>query len=260
MIAALPPPPPADRAQRHVDAFLTAKQLDQPFDTVFDQAHPEAIAFFAQLATQLGDKPCTPTPLGDENRAKLTTWVENQDNHGVENIELEAACGTYAWAAWNRKGDRDRTESLITLAGTAPVRVAKFPVNPEQDGVFDHHATTEFFLHGATVIGVVIRYDNLALIANGKVVAQSHGAISHYVYDDRWHERRLDLIVDSGTIMHPTPTGIEKLDRTLIKDRETYRLALQLVLYGTASSDPPYLAALRTVGADAKLVTECKAL
>ena len=110
------------------------------------------------------------------------------------------------------------------------------------------------------MIGVVIRNDNLAVIANGKIVAQSHGTISHYLYDTRWHERSLDLVVDSGTIMHPTPTGIEKLDRTLIKDRETHRLARDLVSTGSASHDPAYLAALRTLGADEKLVAECKAL
>ena len=142
MIAALPPTTPSDRAQRHVDAFLTAKQLDDLFDAVFDQAHPEAAVFFAQLATQLGDKPCTPTPLTDAARAKLTTWIEKQDKHGVEQVELEPACGTYAWAGWNRKGDRDRTESLVALDGLEPVRVAKYPVIVEQGGPFDHHATS----------------------------------------------------------------------------------------------------------------------
>ena len=98
------------------------------------------------------------------------------------------------------------------------------------------------------------------VIANNKIVAQSHGDIARYVYDRAWLEKSFDVIVDGGRFMHPTPTGIEKLDRDAVKDHETQRLALEQVLDNPASNDSGYLAALRTLGADAKLVAECKAL
>lgn len=259
VIAALPATTPVQKAQRHIEAFLEAKQLDASFRQVFLQPHPEASAYLTKLAAQLGDKACTPTPLTDAARTKLTTWIGKQDKQPVQ-VELAPECGTYAWAAWSRKGDPDRTESLVTLAGAEPVRVAKFPIVLEQGPVNDHHLTSQFFQHGDTVIGVVIRNNNLAVIANDKIVAQSHGDIARYVYDRSWMEKSFDVIVDSGSFMHPTPTGLEKLDREAVKDHETQRLAIERVLDNPASNDSAYLAALRTLGADAKLVAECKAL
>ncbi len=96
----MPATTPLMNAQRHVEEFLVTKQLDQSFAEVFTQAQtqPEAAAYLENLATRLGDKACTPAPLGDDARAKLTTWVEHQDTKGVERVELEAACGRYAWA------------------------------------------------------------------------------------------------------------------------------------------------------------------
>jgi hypothetical protein len=259
VIAALPATTPIEKAQRHVEAFLEAKQLDETFQGVFSQPHPEATAYFTQLAAQLGDKACTPTPLTDATRAKLTTWIGKQDKQ-PEQIELSPECGTYAWAAWNRKGDPDRTESLVAVDGSEPVRIAKFPIVFEQGPVVDHHLTSQFFQHGDTVLGVVIRNSNLAVIANNKIIAQSHGNIVRYDYDRRWAEHSFDVVVDSGSFIHPTPTGLEKLDRDAVKDHETQRLAIEHLLDNPASNDASYLAALRTLGADAKLVAECKAL
>jgi hypothetical protein len=54
--------------------------------------------------------------------------------------------------------------------------------------------------------------------------------------------------------------GLEKLDRTLVQDREAQRRALDRVLHDPPSKDPAYLAALRTLGARAELVAECKKL
>jgi hypothetical protein len=261
LLAALPATTPRQKAERHVTSFLVSKQLDDAFQTLFEQPHPEAITYFDQLASQLGDTPCTVTPLTDEARARLNTWIGKQDSN-PELIELTAECGTYAWAEWNHHGDPDRNEILVGLDGPEPVRVAKFKPEP-MDGPIrpsGHIYDGSFFQHGDVTVGFVIRGKNLSVIANDKVVAQSHGEIGRYGYERRWTERSPDLLVDSGTIMHPTPTSLEKVDRDLVKAHEAYRAALERVLDNPPSSAPAYLAALRTLGADSKLVAECKVL
>ena len=240
LLAALPATTPRQKAERHVASFLVSKQLDDAFQTLFEQPHPEAIAYFDQLASQLGDKPCTPAPLTDATRAKLNAWIAKQDDH-PEMIELTAECGTYAWVEWNHRGDPDRNELLIGLDGPEPVRVAKFKQDPilGPSRSAGHVYEGAFFQHGGVTVGIVIRGKNVSVIANDKVVAQSHGEIVRYGYDRCWNERSPDLIVDSGTIMHPTPTRLEKVDRDMVKPHEAYRAAL---------------------GAAPKLVAECKAL
>lgn len=259
LLAALPATTPYQKAERHVAAFLVSKQLDEAFQTLFEQPHRDALSYFAQLASQLGDKACTPAPLTDETRAKLNTWVAKQDDH-PEMIELTPECGTYAWVEWNDRGVHN--ELLVGLDGPEPVRVAKFKpdqvLGPIQSK--GHVYDGAFFQHGDVTVGFVIRGKNLSVIANNKVVAQSHGEIARYRYDRRWNELSLDLIVDSGTIFHPTPASLEKLDRQLVKPHEAYRAALERVLDNPPSNDPAYLAALRTLGAAPKLVAECKAL
>lgn len=260
LLAGIPATTPQQLAERHVAAFLTGKQLDAPFQDVFDQPHPEAAAFFDRLATQLGDAPCTAAPLGDLVRAQLTDWIARHER-AAEEIAVTPECGTYAWISWSEKGDSERREVLMALDGPAPVKVAKFKVPPyiAQVGIVDPYETM-FFQHGDTVVGVVVRYQNMSVIANGKVVAQSHGAIARYAFDRRWHELSPDLVVDSGTLFHPTPAGLEKLDRSLVQDREAQRRALERVLRDPPSKDPAYLAALRTLGARAELVAECQKL
>jgi len=261
LLAALPATTPLQKAERHVANLLASKQLDDAFQTLFEQPHSEAIAYFDQLASQLGDKPCTPAPLTDATRARLNAWIAKQDDH-PELIELTAECGTYAWVEWNHRGDPDRNELLVGLDGPEPVRVAKFKQDPiiGPSRSVGHVYDGSFFQHGDVTVGVVIRGKNVSVIASDKVVAQSHGEIVRYGYDRRWNERSPDLIVDSGTIMHPTPTSLEKLDRDMVKPHEAYRAALERVLDNSPSNAPAYLAALRTLGADSKLVAECKAL
>jgi len=261
LLAALPATTPQQRAERHVAAFLTSQRLDETFQEVFDQPHPEATAFFDQLATQLGDARCTPTPLTDPVRAKIADWIGKQDK-APEAIELTPECGMYAWVEWNHKGDQDRNEVLVALDGPAPVKVAKFKQDPAFDGPRPpgHQYDGIFFQHGDTTVGFVIRSGNVSVIANDKVVAQSHGEIRRYGFDRRWPELALDVIVDSGTLFHPSPAGLEKLDRALVADREARRKALERLLDNPPSKDPQYLAALHTLGADARLVAECKKL
>jgi hypothetical protein len=262
LLAALPATTRQQTAERHVAAFLADKQLDGPFQEIFDQPHPEAAAFFEQLAAQLGDTHCTPTPLGDPARAQLNDWIAKQDK-AADAIALTPECGMYAWVAWNHynRGDLERNEVLFALDGPAPVKVAKFKQPPEyaQVGMVQPYENM-FFQHGDTVVGVVIRDQNMSVIANGKVIAQSHGEIVRYAFDRRWHELSPDIVVDSGTLFHPSPTGLEELDRALVHDREAQRRALERVLDNPPSKDPAYLAALRTLGARAELVTECNKL
>lgn len=260
LLAALPATTPQQTAERHVAAFLAGKQLDEPFQAIFDQPHPEAAAFFDQLATRLGDAPCTPVPLSDRVRAQLTDWITRHEQ-APRAIALTPECGTYAWISWIPGDDSQRHEVVMALDGPAPVKVAAFKQPPDiaQVGIVEPFETM-FFQHGDTVVGVVIRDQNMSVIANDKVVAQSHGAIARYAFDPRWHEVSPDIVVDSGTLFHPTPTGLEKLDRSLVQDREAERRALERVLHDPPSKAPAYLAALRTLGARAELVAACQKL
>jgi len=260
LLAALPATTPQQTAERHVAAFLAGKQLDEPFQDVFDQPHPEAAAVFDQLAARLGDAPCTPVPLGDRVRAQLTEWITRHER-APRDVALTPACGTYAWISWNQGDDSQRHEVVMALDGPVPVKVATFkqPAELAQVGIVEPYETM-FFQHGDTVVGVVIRDQNMSVIANNQVVAQSHGAIARYAFDRRWHEVSPDIVVDSGTLFHPTPTGLEKLDRSLVQDREAERRALERVLHDPPSNAPAYLAALRTLGARAELVAECQKL
>ncbi len=261
LLAELPATTPGQKAERGVASFLASKQLDNAFQALFEQPHAEAIGYFDQLASQLGDQRCTPSPLTDETRAKLSAWAAKQDSDAHE-AELTAECGAYAWVEWDHRGDQEHDEILVSLDGPEPARVVTFKseqvlgANQVQGHVYDG----AFFQRGDVTVGFVIHGKNLSVIANNKVVAQSHGEIVRYGYDRRWGERSPDLLVDSGTIMHPTPTGLEKLDRDLVKPHEAYRAALERVLDNPPSNSPAYLAALSTLGADARLIAACKAL
>ncbi|HEY0251674.1 MAG TPA: hypothetical protein VGC41_09115, partial [Kofleriaceae bacterium] len=75
-------------------------------------------------------------------------------------------------------------------------------------------------------------------------------------------EDSFDLVVETGNgYHHPTPTGFERVDAEPMKAHELRRAALELVLApGDPTKDDKYLAALRLLGADAKLIAECKKL
>ena len=114
-------------------------------------------------------------------------------------------------------------------------------------------------MHGDKLVGVLIGAQNLWIVVDGKVVATSHGEIRFYTAGNGASAPSRDIIDDSGALWHATPTGREKLDPALVRDHEQRRKAIDLV-NGDASRAPAYLAALELLGADPKLVAECKAL
>jgi hypothetical protein len=127
-------------------------------------------------------------------------------------------------------------------------------------GPTDFFHTEACFAHGDAIVGIVLQAQNLWVVAGGKVVAQSKGDVSLYDYDERSQEVSRDIVSDSGTLWHATPTGREKLDPSLIRDHEPLRRARDIVRISAPSADAKYVAALVLLGADRALVAEVKAL
>lgn len=266
LLAALPATPAAQKAQRHVAKFLASKQLDGAFESVFEQPHPEAAAYLDRLASGLGDRPCTPAPLGAATRRKLDAWVARQDASPQWQIEIIPACGTYAWARWTSRSEH-MTEALVGFDGPEPVQVAELEeekVNEEvtgRNGVPDPGYGSSFFQHGATTVGFVIRNHDLLVIAQDKIVARRQGTFARFAYRRGWGEVSADLVIAGDAVLHATPAGLETVDRPAVKQRVALRAALERVVDGRyPSSAPDYLAALRTLGADGTLIAECQAL
>ena len=259
LVAAAPETSPAQRAQRKVTQFLAKAGIDDELQKVVIQAHAEARSYLDGLATKLGDRACTSTPLADADRAKLADWVKRQDAK-ADQVELApAACGPYVWAAWTPTGDNKRREVLLALDGTT--RVLGFTYDSMGGPGWSPFAHEEaFFGHGDAIVGIVLHDQNVWIVSGGKAVAQSKGTVAMYRYDRRWNETAIDLVVDGGTVWHATPTGRDKLDPQLVGDHEARRAAIERMLDNGPSSDPAYLAALRALGADAALIAACKAL
>ena len=263
LLRALPELPALERATRDVDELLEAPGLSSTFSNVFSSAHLEADATFDKFMAAQGDTRCTPTAPDDATRARLTAWLATAEKQ-PEDVVVVAECAPYAWIGWHRKGDTEAKQLLVDISQAEPIRVTTLH---QQDVAESARMTTavgyvgHFFKHGDVTIGVVIHDRNLAVIANDKIVAQSHGEITLYGYHPAWAETAPDLIIDSGTVFHPTPTGLEKVDRAVLRDVMRKRNALQLVAGPEAPShDPAYLDALKELGAGPALIAECRAL
>lgn len=261
LVAAAPETTPGDRVQRKVTAFLVKAKLVEPapMPEVITQSHAEASTYLTDLATKLGDTPCTPSALTDDDKARAMAWVKKQDAKAVDISIAAASCGPYTWVAWwpNPNGDPTRRQVLLGRDGA---RILGFTYALEMPivEVFGH--AESWFTHDGTVVGVAIGGPNLWVIANGKVVAQSKGdKLEFYRADDRFRETSSDVFLDGGTLWHATPTGRERLDLALVRDHEARRAAIAL------AQTPPtgaakYIAALTLLGADAALIAECKKL
>ena len=261
LLAAAAATTPRQRAERHVAAWLAKAGLQSDFETVMQAAVPEARGYLDRLAATLGDRACTQTPLSASDTTAVTTWAHRQDERLKDLAIQPAACGPYAWVSWSPSDDTERREVL--LARTGPTRMLGFkwdvaagmPGGPTE---FSH--TEAFFAHGDAIVGIVLQAQNLWVVADGKVVAQSKGDVSLYDYDSRSREQSRDVVRDTGTLWHATPTGLERLDVSLVRDHEPMRVARDLVGSSAPSADARYVAALALLGAGASLLAEVKAL
>ncbi|HEY0253859.1 MAG TPA: hypothetical protein VGC41_20155, partial [Kofleriaceae bacterium] len=176
LVALMPETTAAQRAGRHVAAFLASKDLDPKFTTLFTQPDPEAHRYLAQLGSQLGDSPCVVTELSPDLNARLVAWAKKQGaDPGL--IVVAAECGNYAWVQYFRANDPDGHEFLMLDEGHDVRPVQKFKTESLENPMGAHSYIGHFFMHGATVVGYVIHGKNLVVIADGKVVAQSHGEL-----------------------------------------------------------------------------------
>jgi hypothetical protein len=262
LVAAAHETSPDRLAQRHVAAFLSAAHLVDNAQALIDQPHPAAQAFFARLASQLGDSACARAPLTKTMLARITRWIGMQNKQTVA-VDVEPECGAYAWAAWDDE-HLTRHEVLLALDGTGPRRVLGFTYTGEGGASSSRLAHGgAFFRHGTTVVGTVTFEDKVWAVANGAVVGTRHGEHQRYGYDRSWlHDASDDVLVDARTraLWHATPTGFERLDDEPVRTHEARRTAIERLLDDPAGHDPAYLAALRTLGADPALVAECEVL
>jgi DNA-binding transcriptional LysR family regulator len=261
VLAAAPSTTPQQHAARHVAAWLANIGLRYDFEEVIKLAVPEARAYLDHVALGLGDVACTKTPLSAGDTSALTAWAHRQDEHLRDLAIAASACGPYAWVSWSIPDDGNRREVLLARDG--PTRILGFKwdlVGMMPGGPAEFFHTEAFFAHGDAIVGIVLQAQNLWIVAGGKVVTQSKGDVNLYDYDERSQEVSRDIVSDSGTLWHATPTGREKLDLALIRDHEPLRRARDIVRISAPSADPKYVAALSLLGADPVLVAEVKAL
>lgn len=260
LVAAAPETQATDRVARRVTAFLVKANLVEPppMPDVITQRHAEARTYLDDLATKLGDTPCTPTPLTADDTARAKAWVAKQDAKPGDVQIAPAGCGPYVWVGWIGQNDSKRREVMLGRDGT---RILGFTYDLDMPSsrVFEH--AESWFSHGASIVGIVIGSQNLWVVTGGKVVAQSKGdKLAFYAYDDRWSETSSDVFVDGGVLWHATPTGRERLDLALVRDHEARRAAIALVSQGVPTNDAKYIAALQLLGADKALIADAKKL
>ncbi|MFT3696778.1 MAG: hypothetical protein QM831_26790 [Kofleriaceae bacterium] len=263
LLAPLPETTAVQRVKHHVDAFIESKQLDDKFQGVFPQVDPAAAKYLDDLALQFGDTRCVTRPLTHDKHEQLVAWA-NQQGAIPFSLVVDAECADYAWVQFSKKGDPEIYEFLMSTSGSQPVKVQKFKVEGDvtdgNGGPPSHSYVGGFFMHGTTAVGWVLRGQNLFVIANGKVVATSHGQFGLYTYDRRGVQS-FDLFVEGEHVIeHPSPTGIDKVDRDAMRTHDQWRAAVDLVSDTPPSHDEAYLAALKLLGADAKLIAEAKKL
>jgi hypothetical protein len=252
LLAAAAETPPALRATRHVHAWAANADL------AHRATDPDGRDYLDALQAKLGDAPCTQTKLTPAEQAAATAWVKKQDEK-AQTISIEpSACGPYVWAAWWAPNAEGKMREVM-LARDGKTRILGFTweaMGPQPPPSIHEE---QFFMHDGTLVGVILGSQNLWVVVGGKVVAQSHGEIYFYTAGNGAQARSRDIVLDGGTLWHATPTGRERLDPALVRDHERRRDAIDM-LAGDASSAPEYLAALKLLGADAKLYAECKAL
>jgi|GEM_PF-4629323 len=265
LVAAAPPTALAVRVQRQVTAFLAKAKLVEPesMSEIVHQAHPESRAYLDDLAMKLGDTACTTSALTADEQTRANAWIRKQDAKARDIAIAPSACGPYMWLGWWPEPNRDGKRRQVLLGRDGTTRILGFLFAPDMDAPSDQGLShlESWFTHDGTAVGIVIGGENLWVIANGKVVSQTKGTnLAFYRADDRWDETSSSIFLDGGTLWHATPTGRERLDRTLIQDHEVKRAAIALLSLSPASSDAKYIAALQLLGADKALIAAAKKL
>jgi len=259
LVAAMPERPADDKLRDDVQRFLVATNQYDPADALVERSHVEATQFFAQLASQLGDRACPVPALTDDVKKTVTEWVERQAHQDMP-VTIQPDCGNYVWTSYFKK--EGQIEGLLTVDNGTVTKVLSFPgavfEGPGTGGLIHQGG---FFLHGSTLVGLVFEDTAIHAIVNGKVIAKRVGQPRLIDYDTRWMlaDHSFNLVSDGTAVIHATATGLETIDPEPLRPHQIHRAALDRVLDGYKPMDATFLAALRTLGAPASLVAEAKA-
>jgi hypothetical protein len=259
LIAAMPERAANEKLRDHVQQFLVATHQYDPADALMERTHVEAARFFAQLGSQLGDRPCSAPELTDDVKKAVTKWVERQARQDMP-LMIQPDCGDYVWTTFFKK--EGQIEALLVVADGQVTKVLAFPgVVFEGPGTQGFIHAGGFFLHGTTLVGLVFEGTTIHAIANGKAIAKRVGEPRLIDYDARWilADHSFELVADGAAVIHATATGLETIDPEPLRPHQIHRAALDRVLDAFTPMDKAYVAALRTLGAPDSLVAEAKA-
>ncbi|HEX7701003.1 MAG TPA: hypothetical protein VF403_09785, partial [Kofleriaceae bacterium] len=184
IVDAMPEAPAAERAQRHLAAFLAHVQIDGDLDTELSP-HVAAATYFHELSSKLGDAACAPSPQFD--KPALEQWAAAQRTKGhraVRDIAISQECAGYAWVAWDdwKYDDNATRHEALVMVGDEIERIVELtaPSNGDPQSGPSSSRVATFYQQGDTVVGLVIHTSDsgtneLLAIANGHVVGTRHG-------------------------------------------------------------------------------------
>lgn len=256
LVKAMPPEPVANVVREHVEQFLVATHQYDPADVLIERVHPDAVRFFDGLASQLGDKRCTPSQLTDDVTKRVTAWVTAHAKLDRD-VAIETDCGNYVWASY--ESEAKAFEILFAVDGATLTKVVTLPgvmYEGPGDAAFNHFGG--FFTHGDALVGGVFAGHTLYAIANGKIVGKRDGELRAIDYATGEADTSFDLASEGKSVLHATSTGIEKIDPEPLRPHQVHRAALERVIDTYQPIDKTYLAALRTLGAPEALIAQAK--
>lgn len=271
LAASAPETTPQRRAQHHLDVWVAQLDADDDLAAIQGQPHAVAATYFGSLRGQLGDTSCAPVELTKPDRDRIFAWLDAQPRakkttRPPEGTSVSAVCGAYAWIGWDELpasgGEGVHRETLLAL-DPALTRVTTIKTATNGDPTSSHSNHQDLaFKHGATVVVAILHDDQVDVVANNKVAGTRKGALESYLFDARWPDASDDLLFDPAahTYYHPTPTGLEKIDREPMQAHEIHRAALELVRATPVANTKPFMQALARLGAPMPLVKLVMAL